>query len=103
MTHDVGNPGPGLGESQKYGGLKWAVGSQTYYNVWCFISLGTYQIPYIAIINGITMGGVSYFIPYIAIINGITMGGVSYFMLLLSLGFKQSPPQKVVHTTLPTF
>jgi hypothetical protein len=49
------------------------------------------------------MGGVSYFIPYIAIINGITMGGVSYFMLLLSLGFKQSPPQKVVHTTLPTF
>jgi hypothetical protein len=85
MTHDVGNPGPGLGESQKYGGLKWAVGSQTYYNVWCFISLGTYQI------------------PYIAIINGITMGGVSYFMLLLSLGFKQSPPQKVVHTTLPTF
>ena len=33
MTYDVGNPGPGLRESQKYGGLKWAVGSQTYYNV----------------------------------------------------------------------
>ena len=33
------------------------------YNLCCFILLGTYQIPYIAMIDGITMGGVSYLLP----------------------------------------